>query len=250
MAAIDPTGNTFRNLVGDEWIITMVVSPDGETIYGSSRIGDSISVVDVASETVTDHVFVGFPSIGTALHPNGSTLFSTHPQGDLVAVIDTATATLVDTIDVSEHDVVSGIAVHPAGTTLYINSGQRPRSAAPGFVTVIDLNTLTEVDTIMVGSNPNSIGHYITPMGFGGAITGVGTRQVTCENQTTGSRIRFPLNGGTSWDCSAAGLEVSPGDSIQMILPARARDSALLVAGGVTGDVDITSVRCQNRTTT
>ena len=181
LAEIDLASNTFRNLVSDEWIITMVVSPDGETIYGSSRTGDSISVIDVASETASDHVFVGFPSIGTALHANGSTLFSTHPDGDLVAVIDTATATLIDTIDVSEHDVVSGIAVHPAGTILYINSGQRPPSADPGSVTVIALDTLIDVDTIMVGSNPNSIGHYLTPMGLGGAITEVGTRQVTCE---------------------------------------------------------------------
>ena len=40
------------------------------------------------------------------------------------------------------------------------------------------------------------------------------TSLVTCQNLTTAQTIQFSTT-GSSWDCAAAGLKVSPGDLVQ-----------------------------------
>ena len=48
----------------------------------------------------------------------------------------------------------------------------------------------------------------------GGTVTGVSSTTVRCDNTSTGRGVFFDLNGGSSWDCEAAGLQVRTGDSI------------------------------------
>jgi len=52
----------------------------------------------------------------------------------------------------------------------------------------------------------------------GGAVTGISTGGVLCRNLTTGQTVPLPLGGASSWDCQAAGLTVSPGNIIRMIV--------------------------------
>ena len=51
----------------------------------------------------------------------------------------------------------------------------------------------------------------------GGEATGIAPSYVICSNRTRGKRqkIKIPLAGPT-WDCSAAGLQVNPGDKVEM----------------------------------
>ena len=45
-------------------------------------------------------------------------------------------------------------------------------------------------------------------------VTGVSLRKVICQNVTARQRVVI-RDGATSWDCEAAGLGVTPGDTIR-----------------------------------
>ncbi|MEO0972031.1 MAG: S8 family serine peptidase [Pseudomonadota bacterium] len=51
-----------------------------------------------------------------------------------------------------------------------------------------------------------------------GTLTGVAGQFVSCRNQSTGQSVTASLGGSDKWDCSAAGLDSSPGDAVQQIL--------------------------------
>jgi len=56
----------------------------------------------------------------------------------------------------------------------------------------------------------------------GGAVTGLSTSGALCRNLTTAQSVPLPLGGVTSWDCEAAGLTVSPGNAIRMLVAGQA----------------------------
>jgi len=51
-----------------------------------------------------------------------------------------------------------------------------------------------------------------------GTSTGTRSLLVRCQNVTTGQSVNIPLGGRDTWNCSAAGLTISPGDSIMELL--------------------------------
>lgn len=51
------------------------------------------------------------------------------------------------------------------------------------------------------------------PTPIGGSATGVTPRRARCQNRTTGQQVSIPLT-DASWDCTAAGLLASPGDTV------------------------------------
>lgn len=51
-----------------------------------------------------------------------------------------------------------------------------------------------------------------------GTLTGLDGLVARCVNQTTGQSVVAPLGGANAWNCSAAGLAASSGDSVQQIL--------------------------------
>jgi len=56
----------------------------------------------------------------------------------------------------------------------------------------------------------------------GGAVTGLSTTGLRCQNLTTAQTVILPLGGSTSWDCEAAGLAVSRTDAIRMLVVGQA----------------------------
>jgi hypothetical protein len=62
-------------------------------------------------------------------------------------------------------------------------------------------------------------GAGIEPPGLGGHATGLSIKTVNCRNKTTKDKVSIRINGGSSsWDCELAGLEVNPGDQIDMTI--------------------------------
>jgi hypothetical protein len=57
----------------------------------------------------------------------------------------------------------------------------------------------------------------VAPTDVGGTVTGVTPRRVVCRNRTTMQTVVIE-DGAKSWDCTAAGLVVHTGDSIQLIV--------------------------------
>jgi hypothetical protein len=60
-------------------------------------------------------------------------------------------------------------------------------------------------------------GTGIQEAGIGGTANGIWIKSVNCYNKTTRQKVKIAINGAEStWDCESAGLEVNPGDQIDM----------------------------------
>lgn len=73
----------------------------------------TVSVIDVATNTVTTTVTVGAQPYGVGTTSDGTRVFISNQTGNTVSVIDTATNTVIATIAVGTKP--SGIAVSPTG---------------------------------------------------------------------------------------------------------------------------------------
>ena len=83
---------------------------------------------------------------------------------------------------------------------------------------------------------------------IGGSTTGTYTTFAVCINQTTSQTVPIILGGANAWDCEAAGLTASPGDSVRTVIGGIAKASGS-VGGAVTG-LSTTGLLCRNLTTT
>ena len=84
----------------------------------------------------------------------------------------------------------------------------------PGLLDEITLyDQVLDASKILAIFNAGSAGKCVP---VGGAVTGVTLTKVRCQNKTTKSQRTITLHGATSWDCTAAGLVVRPGDKIRM----------------------------------
>jgi YVTN family beta-propeller protein len=107
----------------------VAVSPDGTRPYVVSTGGDnahpggnSVSVIDTATNTVTATIPVGNAPVGVAVGPHGRHVYVTNSGSSSVSVIDTATNSVATTVPVGHFP--SFMAVSPDGTHLYVsNSG-------------------------------------------------------------------------------------------------------------------------------
>jgi hypothetical protein len=78
-------------------------------------------------------------------------------------------------------------------------------------------------------------------------VTGLTPHTVICQNVTTGQVVTLSDH-GTSWDCEAAGLGVSVGDGISLLVRGPVTKGATDVGGAVAG-MTPSSGGCTNRTT-
>ncbi len=150
----------------------IAVSPDGSRVYvgnprasGGAFGNGTVSVIDTATNAVTATIPVGGNPIGVAVSPDGSRVYVANAcdsginnctsTSSTVSVIDTAT----DQVTGSPIPVGSGpfgIAVSPDGSRVYVaNLG--------GTVSVINTATDSVVTTIIVGSEPYSLGAFVGP---------------------------------------------------------------------------------------
>ena len=94
-----------------------VLSPDGARAYSANVDTGTVSVIDVASETLVDVIEVAGKIQRISISPDGSTVFTADQESPLLAVIDVATR------DISWIELPStgfGSAVTPDGATLVV----------------------------------------------------------------------------------------------------------------------------------
>jgi YVTN family beta-propeller protein len=126
-------------------------------VTDSRGSGQSVSVIDTASNTVVAIVPVAANAAGVAA--NGKHVYVAHILSPgTVSVIDTATNKVVATIPVGNGPI--GVAITPDGTRAYVTN------ESSNTVSVIDTNTNTVVATVKVGSFPRQVA--ITPDGTRG----------------------------------------------------------------------------------
>jgi len=93
-----------------------------DAIYVPNRDSDTVSVIDLQTNTVVDTIFLGAfsgPTAGIALE-DATKLYVTQQYKNSVAVIDTATNTVIKEIPVGWTPL--DIAISPDSTTVYVTS--------------------------------------------------------------------------------------------------------------------------------
>jgi YVTN family beta-propeller protein/VCBS repeat-containing protein len=128
----------------------VAVSPDGTRLYVTSGYyGDSVVVINTATNTVITRITVGQHSEGLAVSPDGSRVYVANGNNDAVSVINTASNTVTATIPVGDNPV--RVAVSPDGSRVYVANGNS------NTVSVINTATNSVTATIGVGSRPQGI---------------------------------------------------------------------------------------------
>jgi YVTN family beta-propeller protein len=95
--AADGSGSVLHTLqIGGE-LGGVALSPDEKTAYVTDRVGNTLSIVDVAIRTVTYSVAVGASALRVAVSPDGRTVLVTNNGTDTVSVIDVPQVTTAST---------------------------------------------------------------------------------------------------------------------------------------------------------
>ncbi|AKB22332.1 beta-propeller fold lactonase family protein [Methanosarcina sp. WH1] len=147
--------------------VGVAVSPDGTKVYvtnirehfegivevDADFVIGTVSVIDTATDTVTDTVKIGEEPSGIAVSPSGTKVYVANYGNSSVSIIDTATNKVIGTVEVGSYP--NGIAVTPDGKKVYVaNQGSNN-------VSVIDTATNKVTGSINVGNSPVAFGQFI-----------------------------------------------------------------------------------------
>lgn len=117
--------------------------------YVTNFDGDSVSVIDVATQRVTATIPVGSGPIGVAATPDGRLVYVANFLSNSVSVLRATTNTLADTIAID--GAPNRVAVTPDGASVYVTN------TSPGTVSVIDRAARNVTATIPAGIEPAGI---------------------------------------------------------------------------------------------
>jgi YVTN family beta-propeller protein len=119
----------------------MAITPDGKRLYVTNNVisaaGNSVSVIDTATNTVVATIPVGEAPRGIAITPDGTRAYVANQDSNTVTAIDTATNTVIGAPIPVGIDPV-GIAVTPDGSRVLVGSEE----AAPNNV-ITPISTAT-----------------------------------------------------------------------------------------------------------
>ena len=148
-----------------------------ERLYIPNENENTVSVIDLASNSVMTTIDVGNRPAGVAVHPNGKKVYVTNRSNASVSVIDVASNTVEATIGVNFFPI--GTAFNSDGSRLYVTNH------LSNNVSVINTTTNTVVNTISVGANPWGIA--LSPNDSKIYVANQGDDNVSVLNASTGS---------------------------------------------------------------
>ncbi|MGD0709589.1 MAG: T9SS type A sorting domain-containing protein [Bacteroidales bacterium] len=129
---------------------------NAQTAYITNSSSNTVSVINVATNTVTATIPVGTNPYGVSVSADGSKVYITNNDNPgSVSVINTATNTVTASIPVGNSPC--GVSVSPDGSKVYVTNYN------DNTVNVINTATNTVMATIVVGNNP--IGISVSPDG-------------------------------------------------------------------------------------
>ena len=131
------------------------MTPDGTQAWYTSFFEDSVSVIDVTSNTLGVKISNVLNAWNICFNPTGTRAYVSGPvgSGDVISVIDTSTYTVIAKIPVGPKP--KSLKVTPSGRHLFV------ANTAADTITQIDTATNKVVRTITVGKNP--IGFQFMP---------------------------------------------------------------------------------------
>lgn len=200
ISVFDTTSGALGSSIGiskDAEPFQLAITPNGRTLYSSNYEADTVSAIDLATNTVVTTFPVGNHPFGIAATPNGSRVYVTISAENKVVAIDTATNQLVGgAIPVGKSPF--GIAISPDGTrALVTNSGDDD-------VSVLDLGTGQVIATVKVGEDPYGLAY--TPDGSRAFIANNDSSSLSVLDGHTGQVIGGPIGVGQD----PSGVAVSP----------------------------------------
>jgi YVTN family beta-propeller protein len=141
VAVIDRDTNTLLTRISvGQFPFAVAVRPDGSEVYVTNRGDGSVSVIDVATQSLVGSIpnVVNDP-IDIAFSPDGSTAYVVDNDASLIGVIDVTTRS-VGTPLVGSTRLARSIAVTASGDAAYV--------AGVDSLVVFDLTAGTPVDTV------------------------------------------------------------------------------------------------------
>lgn len=116
-------------------------------VYVANADGNSITVIDAATNTVATTVPVGSEPRNPAVSPGGARVYVPNRFDDNVTVIDGTINMVLTTIDDTGFDEPYGAAVSPSGALVYVVNKEGGGSST-GSLTVINATNNTVVTTV------------------------------------------------------------------------------------------------------
>jgi YVTN family beta-propeller protein len=139
-------------------LLCFAVPASAETVrvYVTNSAGDSIHVVDPATNKVVQEIKGIEAAHGIAFAPDGSRVYVSNEADTTLDVFDRESGQLIKKVPLSNHP--NNIAVTKNGDRILVGIAR-----APGAVDVIDAKTLTRTKSILVKGRLHNI--YVTPDG-------------------------------------------------------------------------------------
>jgi YVTN family beta-propeller protein len=166
------------------WAIA--ITPDGlfayVTVGGSGA--NEVTVIDMTTNLVAEHIPVGDRPRGVAITPDGSKVYVANWGGPTVSVISTTTNDVVATVNVAEGP--RGLDMTPDGSSVYVAS-------TSGTVSVIETASNT-VSSTFSSYWPNDV--VITPDGAYAYVVNFGSNRVSVF-ETVGHTLTATIEVGT-----------------------------------------------------
>ena len=125
----------------------VAITPDGAKVYVSNNLGNSVSVINTATNLVTTTVAVGLAPAGLAVSPDNFQVYVVNKTGNSVSVINVALDTIVGTVTVGSGP--ESIAISPDGRRAYVtNAGAGTVTELGGPMTLTIAKTGNGIGTV------------------------------------------------------------------------------------------------------
>jgi YVTN family beta-propeller protein len=152
--------HVYRRYLQHLWLALVLVpfgaSAETVRIYVTNSAGDSIHVIDPATNKVVQEIKGIEAAHGIGFAPDGSRVYVSNEADTTLDVFDRESGALVKKVPLSNHP--NNISVTRNGDRILVGIAR-----APGAVDVIDANTLTRTKSILVKGRLHNI--YTTPDG-------------------------------------------------------------------------------------
>ena len=158
----------------------VAVDPATHTAYITNYLGNTVSAINTATNTVTATIGVGKYPYGMGIDLATHTAYITNGGSNSVSVINTATNTVTATIGVGHEPV--GAALDPATHTAYITNF--------GGNTVSVINTATNTVTATIGVGTLPFGVAVDPATHIVYVTNAGGSSVSVIDTATNTVTR------------------------------------------------------------
>jgi len=142
---------------GPHW---MTMLPDGAKVLTANKEDSFVTVVDVASMTVTNRIDTPHGTEGISVAPDGSRVYVASQRSPHLYVVDPAEERVEATLDLAEAS--GAVAVTPDGRRVLFTSfnftyWEEPPELRPGFFQVLDAATLELGPRVPVGRFPLNV---------------------------------------------------------------------------------------------